>query len=154
MTAKEYLMQYRDIQEEIACITEQIEEIESLLEYHPVQLDDSGASKSNYKEDKMSACMAEVADLYSDLAEKNAKLILKKQEIREMVDKLKEHPRERELLMLRYLTAHPKRLYAPLGWKEISRRMNYSLEGLKKVHARALGYLQDELDKVPLSTHI
>lgn len=149
MTAKEYLLQYRDIQEKIACIIEQIQEIESLLDYHPVQLDDSGASKSNFREDKMSSCMAEVADLYSELCEENAKLILKKQEIRETVDRLKDHPRERELLMLRYLTAHPKRLYAPLGWKEISRRMNYSLEGLKKVHSRALNYLQDELDRVP-----
>lgn len=149
MTAKEYLLQYRDIQEEIGYIMQQIEEIESLLGYKSIQLDDSGASKSNFREDKMSTYLAEVGDLYSELTVKNAKLILKKQEIREMVDHLKDHPQERELLTLRYLTAHPKRLYAPLGWKEISRRMNYSLEGLKKVHARALTYLQDELNKVP-----
>lgn len=147
MNAKEYLLQYRDIQEEIASIMGQIEEIESFLGYHPVQLDNVGGSRSNYREDKMSEYLSKVADLYAELQEKNAKLILKKQEIREKVELLKEYPNEREVLMLRYLTIHPKRAYAPIGWKEIGRRMNYSPEGLKKIHSRALNHLQEELEK-------
>lgn len=142
MTAKEYLLQYREIQEEIVCIIQQIAEIESLLDYHPVQLDDSGASKSNFREDKMSSCMAEVADLYAELREKNAKLILKKQEIRERVNQLT-NPNEREVLDLRYLTKHPKRDYAPIGWKEISKRMNYSIQNVQKIHVTALKHMEE-----------
>ena len=113
-----------------------------MLGYHPVQLDDSGASKSNYREDKMSTCMAEVADLYTELREKNAKLILKKQEIRENVSQLV-NPNEREVLDLRYLTKHPKRDYAPIGWKEISKRMNYSVQNVQKIHVSALKHMQE-----------
>lgn len=146
MTAKEYLLQYRDIQEEIASIMEQIEEIESFLGYHPVQLDDVGGSRSNYREDKMSEYLAKVADLYTELQEKSAKLIVKKNEIREEVDTLSD-PNEKKVLTLRYLTPHPKKIYAPLGWREIGRRMNYSPEGAKKVHQRALINFQDRINK-------
>ena len=100
MNAKEFLEGSRRIRQEIIWINRQIEEIETSLGYHPIELDDSGASKSNYREDKMSESLAKVADLYSDLQRKKADLIIKDEEIHAEINKL-EDIREREVLRLR-----------------------------------------------------
>lgn len=144
MTAKEYLEQSRRIRQEIVWIKRQIEEIETSLGYHPIQLDDSGASKSNYREDKMSESLAKVADLYSDLQKKKADLIIKDEEIHDQVIKL-EDIREREVLKLRYLERHPRRAIAPLGWRAIGFRLGYTAEGVRKIHSKALKNLSEIL---------
>ena len=147
MNAKEYLEQSRRIRQEIVWINRQIEEIETSLGYHPIQLDDSGASKSNYREDKMSESLAKVADLYSDLQRKKADLIIKDEEIHRQIDKL-EDIREREVLRLRYLERHPRRIIAPLGWRQIGFRMGYTAEGVRKIHAKAIKNLTEILKGV------
>lgn len=147
MNAKEYLEQSRRIRQEIIWINRQIEEIETSLGYHPIQLDDSGASKSNYREDKMSESLAKVADLYADLQKKKADLIIKDEEIHNQIDKL-EDIREREVLKLRYLERHPRRLIAPLGWRAIGFRLGYTAEGVRKIHSKALKNLSEVLKGV------
>lgn len=144
MNAKEYLEQSRGIRQEIIWINRQIEEIETSLGYHPIQLDDSGASKSNYREDKMSESLAKVADLYADLQKKKADLIIKDEEIHNQIDKL-EDIREREVLKLRYLERHPRRLIAPLGWRAIGFRLGYTAEGVRKIHSKAIKDLSEIL---------
>lgn len=144
MNAKEYLEQSRRIRQEILWINRQIEEIETSLGYHPIQLDDSGASKSNYREDKMSESLAKVADLYSDCQKKKADLIIKDEEIHRQIDKL-EDIREREVLRLRYLERHPRRTIAPLGWRQIGFRMGYTAEGVRKIHSKAIKNLSEIL---------
>lgn len=147
MSAKEFLEGSRRIRQEIIWINRQIEEIETSLGYHPIQLDDSGASKSNYREDKMCESLAKVADLYSDLQKKKADLIIKDEEIHKTVDKL-EDIREREVLKLRYLERHPRRLIAPLGWRSIGFRLGYTAEGARYIHDKAI----KKLDKIINST--
>lgn len=137
MNAKEYLEQSRKIRQEIIWINRQIEEIETSLGYHPIQLDDSGASKSNYRGDQMSEALSKVADLYTDLQGKKAELIIKDEEIHKKVDQL-DDIREREVLRLRYLERHPRRLIAPLGWRAIGFRLGYTAEGVRKIHNKAL----------------
>lgn len=144
MNTKEYLEQSRRIRQEIVWINRQIEEIETSLGYHPIQLDDSGASKSNYREDKMCESLAKVADLYSDLQKKKADLIIKDEEIHRQIDKL-EDIREREVLRLRYLERHPRRTIAPLGWRQIGFRMGYTAEGVRKIHSKAIKDLSEIL---------
>lgn len=146
MNAKEYLEQSRRIRQEIVWINRQIEEIETSLGYHPIQLDDSGASKSNYREDKMSESLAKVADLYSDCQKKKADLIIKDEEIHRQIDKL-EDIREREVLRLRYLERHPRRTIAPLGWRAIGFRLGYTAEGVRKIHSKAIKDLSEILKK-------
>ena len=147
VNAKEYLEQSRRIRQEIVWINRQIEEIETSLGYHPIQLDDSGASKSNYREDKMSESLAKVADLYADLQKKKADLIIKDEEIHRQIDKL-EDIREREVLRLRYLERHPRRTIAPLGWRAIGFRLGYTAEGARYIHDKAI----KKLDKIINST--
>lgn len=144
MSAKEFLEGSRRIRQEILWINRQIEEIETSLGYHPIQLDDSGASKSNYREDKMCESLAKVADLYSDLQKKKAELIIKDEEIHKEVDKLTDI-REREVLKLRYLERHPRRAIAPLGWRAIGYRLGYTAEGVRKIHSKAIKNLSEIL---------
>lgn len=141
MTAREYLEQSRRIRQEIVWINRQIEEIETSLGYHPIQLDDSGASKSNYREDKMSEALSKVADLYAEIQIKKADLIAKDEEIHRQVNKL-DDIREREVLRLRYLERHPRRTLAPLGWRQIGFRMGYTAEGVRKIHSKAMKNLE------------
>ena len=144
MSAKEFLEGSRRIRQEIVWINRQIEEIETSLGYHPIQLDDSGASKSNYREDKMCESLAKVADLYSDLQREKADLIIKDEEIHKEISKL-EDIREREVLRLRYLERHPKRITAPLGWRAIGFRLGYTAEGVRKIHSKAIKNLSEIL---------
>lgn len=147
MNAKEFLEGSRRIRQEIIWINRQIEEIETSLGYHPLELDDSGASKSNYREDKMSESLARVADLYADLQRKKADLITKDEEIYRTVEKLADI-REREVLRLRYLERHPRRLIAPLGWRAIGFRLGYTAEGVRKIHSKAIKNLNEILKGV------
>jgi len=137
MTAKEYLEQIRQIRQEISFINQHIESIRTECEYHPIQLDSTGGSHLNYRTDKLSEKMAEVVDLTRELEEKRAEWILKESEIRKTVDKLS-NPSEREVLVLRYMAIHPRKPYAPLGWKTIGFRMGYTAEGARKIHDKAL----------------
>jgi DNA-directed RNA polymerase specialized sigma subunit len=138
MTAKEYLEQVRQIRQEIIRLGEQIETIRTDVgSYHPIQLDDTGASHLNYRTDKLSEKMAAVVDLCSELEDKKADLILQEAFIRKLVSMLSD-PREREVLTLRYLTIHPRKPFAPIGWKQIGFRMGYSAEGARHLHDRAL----------------
>ena len=92
----------------------------------------------------MSESLAKVADLYADLQRKKADLITKDEEIYRTVDKL-EDIREREVLRLRYLERHPRRLIAPLGWRAIGFRLGYTAEGVRKIHAKAIKNLNEIL---------
>lgn len=147
MNAKEFLEGSRKIRQEIIWINRQIEEIETSLGYHPIQLDDSGASKSNYRSDQMSEALSKVADLYTDLQEKKAELIIKDEEIHKKVDQL-DDIREREVLRLRYLERHPRKIIAPLGWRQIGFRMGYTAEGVRKIHSKAIKNLTEILKGV------
>ena len=138
MTAKEYLEQSRVIRLEILWINRQIEEIETSLGPHPIQLDDSGASKSNYHEDDMSERLSKVGDLYTELTDRKAKLILKNEEIHNAIATSGLKTSYQNVLNLRYLTINPRRPISPLGWKSIGFRMGISAEAARKMHIRAL----------------
>lgn len=138
MTAKEYLEQTRRIRLEIGRLNDQIETIRTDVgSYHPIQIDDTGASHLNYRTDKLSEKMAQVVDLCAELEEKKAGLILKEAEIRRKVSQMTD-PKEIEVLTLRYLTIYPRKPFAPIGWKSIGYRMGYSAEGARYIHDKAL----------------
>lgn len=143
MNAKEYLEQARQIRQEIVLLNEQIQTIYSeVTSYHSIQLDDSGASHLNYREDKTAEKVAEILDLTDEMNDRLKVLYAKEIEIRKRVLDLKD-PQEREVLNLRYLTPHPKKTFAPLGWCEIGSRMNYTKQGVIKLHARALKHFSE-----------
>ena len=142
MTAKQYLLQSIKIRERMAFIRERIEKIESDLGYHPIQLDDSGASHLNYREDKMSEKMAELADLDTEYKAELVNLEKKNEEIRATVEKI-ENPEYRAVLTARYLTEnkrYPCRLNA---WVSIAFSLGLtSEEAVKQKHKRAVKILE------------
>jgi DNA-directed RNA polymerase specialized sigma subunit len=140
MNAKEYLEQYRSIRLKMVQLNDRILSIETeVASYHPRQLDDSGASHLNYREDKIIKAMTRI----ESLEEKKGRLLLKADEIKENIGKV-EDPLESMVLWLRYIEPHPNKSYAPLGWREIGKRINYSQEGAKKIHTRALKHFSEK----------
>ena len=142
MTAKQYLLQSVKIRERMAFIRERIEKINADLGYHPVQLDDSGASHLNYREDKMSEKMAELVDLDTEYKEELVRLEKKNEEIRNRVE-LIENPEYRAVLTARYLTEnrrHPCRLNA---WVTVAFSLGLtSEEAAKQKHKRAINIFE------------
>ena len=143
MTTKEYLEQYRAIRLKLVQLNERIMTIRTEVgSYHPVQLDDSGASHLNTREDKVLKAMIRI----EALEEKKAGLVLKADEIRENIGKVSD-PLESTVLWLRYIEPHPKKAYAPLGWRAIGNRIGYSPEGSVHIHDRALRHFAELIKK-------
>ena len=143
MNAKEYLEQYRLIRLRLLQLNDRILTIETeVASYHPIQLDDSGASHLNYREDKILKAMTKI----ETLEERKAKLLLKADEIKENIGNV-DDALECSVLWLRYIEPHPKRPLSPLGWRTIGSRIGYSQEGTKHIHERALKHFAEKIKK-------
>lgn len=143
MNAKEYLERYRTIRLGILQYNERISMINTeVASYHPIQLDDSGASHLNYREDKILKAMEKI----ETLEERKYKLVLKGDEIKENIGKVSD-PLENTVLWLRYIEPHPKRPLSPLGWRTIGNKIGYSQEGAKHIHTRALKHFAEILNQ-------
>ena len=86
MNARTFLLQSLVIRESLQYISERIEKLEADLGYHPLQLDDSGASKATV-DDKVGDKLAEIADLETEWKEKRIHLEKKNEEIKYLVEK-------------------------------------------------------------------
>lgn len=143
MNAKDYLERYRTIRLRMVQLNDRILSIRTEVgSYHPIQLDDSGASHLNYREDKIIKAMMKI----EALEEKKEKLLTKADEIKENIS-LIDDPLESMVLWLRYIEPHPKRPLSPLGWRTIGMRIGYSQEGAKHIHERALKHFAEILKK-------
>ena len=142
MTVKRYLLQSLIIREKIAYIEERIDKLTSDLGYHPIQLDDSGASHLNYREDKMLEKMVEKTDLEMEWNEERINLEKKNCEIRSFIESL-DNPEYIAVLTERYITEN-KRYPARLNtWVAIAFKLGMtSEEAVKQKHKRALQKLE------------
>ena len=141
MNAKDYLLQSVRIREKIYYYRERIEKLETDLGYHPLQLDDSGASKASVT-DKVGDKLAEIADLESEMLKKRAELEKKNEEIRTTVESLS-NPEYVAVLSARYLTEN-KRCPCRLNtWVAVAFKLGMtSEEAVKQKHKRALRALE------------
>ena len=141
MNAKDYLLQSVRIREKIFYYRERIEKLETDLGYHPLQLDDSGASKASVT-DKVGDKLAEIADLESEMLKKRAELERKNDEIRTTVESLS-NPEYVAVLSARYLTEN-KRCPCRLNtWVAVAFKLGMtSEEAVKQKHKRALRALE------------
>ena len=145
MNARDYLMQSLRIRESLRYISERIEKLESDLGYHPKQLDDSGASHLNYREDKFADKMAEIADLKTEWEQKRIDLERKNGEIRQTVETLK-NPEYIAVLTARYLTENRRTPCRLNSWVSIAYKLGMtSEEAVKQKHKRALRELEKKL---------
>lgn len=142
MNAKQYLLQSVKIRESLFYIRERIEKLESDLGYHPLQLDDTGASHLNVREDKLSEKLAEVADLESEWQEKRIELERKNNEIREKVEKVN-NPEYIAVLSARYLTENKRCPFRLNSWVAVAFSLGMtSEEAVKQKHKRAMRSLE------------
>lgn len=145
MTAKQYLLRSVRIRERMAYLRERIEKIEADLGYHPLQLDDSGASKASVT-DKVGDKLAELADLEAEYKAELVNLEKQNAEIRQTIE-LIDNTEYRAVLTARYLTEnkrYPCRLNA---WVTVAFSLGMtSEEAVKQKHKRAIKILEKILN--------
>ena len=142
MNARDYLMQSLRIRESLHYINERIEKLKTDLEYHPKELDDSGASHLNYREDKFAEKMAEIADLQTEWEQKRIDLERKNAEIRETVESLP-NAEYVAVLTARYLTENKRTPCRLNSWVAVAFKLGMtSEEAVKQKHKRAIRALE------------
>lgn len=141
MGAKEFLLQSVRIREKLFYYKERIEKLETDLGYHPLQLDDSGASKASVT-DKVGDKLAEIADLEKEMVEKRIELEKKNEEIRTTVETL-HNPEYIAILSARYLTENKRCPFRLNSWVAVAFKLGMtSEEAVKQKHKRALRALE------------
>lgn len=141
MGAKEFLLQSVRIREKLFYYKERIEKLETDLGYHPLQLDDSGASKASVT-DKVGDKLAEIADLEKEMVEKRIELEKKNEEIRTTVETL-HNPEYIAVLSARYLTENKRCPFRLNSWVAVAFKLGMtSEEAVKQKHKRALRALE------------
>ncbi len=141
MNAREYLMQSLRIRESLQYINERIEKLKTDLEYHPKELDDSGASHLNYREDKFAEKMAEIADLETEFEQKKIDLENKNGEIREFIERL-DNPTYRAVLSYRYIHENKRFPTRLNSWVTVAFKVGLTNEDTARItHNRAIKIL-------------
>lgn len=137
MNGKDYLMQAVKIRRQIYHIRLRCEELRTKLGYHPLQLDDTGASKASVT-DKVGNTLAELCDWDKEYESQVEELHKKLEEISGKVDQM-DNPRYSELLAWRYLTENKQNPTKQTSWITIAYKMGLSNERAAiTMHGRAL----------------
>lgn len=137
MTAKEYLLQAHDIRLQIYHIRLRCEELRAKLGYHPLQLDDSGASKTSVT-DKVGDTLAELCDWDREYEDQIFELKKKLDEISNQINRMG-NKRNAELLRWRYLEENRKEPSKLNSWITVAYKMNLANERVAiTMHGRAL----------------
>ena len=146
MNAKTYLMQSLRIREKLRYIRERIMKLEADLGYHPIQLDDSGASKGTVT-DKTTEKLAEIVDLEAEWERKRFELEKKNNEIRATIESLS-NPEYVAVLTERYITENKKYPCRLNPWVAVAFKLGMtSEEAVKQKHKRAIRELEKNFCK-------
>ena len=143
MTPKEYLSQASDIRMQIYHIRLRCEELRAKLDYHPLQLDDSGASKASVT-DRVGDSLAELCDWDKEYEDQVCEL---KKVLDEISGKINQMPNKRyaELLRWRYLEENKKEPSRLNPWITVAYKMDLANERVAiTLHGRAL----EEFEKI------
>ena len=137
MTAKEYLLQAVRIRRQIYHIKLRCEELTAKLGYHPLRLDNTGASRAT-PEDKVTYTLAELGDYEREYENQIGELKKKLDEITNFVDKMP-NVRHAELIKWRYLTENRNNQTKLYTWVSVAFRMNLPNENAAwAMHKRAI----------------
>ena len=137
MTAKEYLEQAVTIRRRIYRIKQRCNELTAKLGYHPLQLDDSGASKVTVT-DKVGYTLAELADWSKEYENEVFELKKKLDEISNLVERI-DNVKYSEVLNWRYLVENKENPCKKINWITIAYKMKLPNENAAwAMHRRAL----------------
>ena len=138
MTARAFLLQSVQIREKLKYLNDRIEKIRAELGYHPIQLDDSGASHLNFREDKLLEKVSELVELEEKYKAEVLRLEKKNAEIRAKIELL-DNVEYRAILTARYLTENKKNPCRLNPWVAVAFTLGMtSEEAVKQKHKRAL----------------
>ena len=134
MTAKEYLLRYKDAYREAQDIELKITQLR--LKYAlPSAIEYSDMPKARNVEHDLSDYMAKVEELTDYLVQKYCKCVGIEGDILKRLDRM-EDTLERQVLRYRYTYVTDRgRL---MSWDEVAERMNYSVMNVTRIHGRAL----------------
>ena len=136
MKAKEYLREDERHTYKIKLLEKELEEVNDNIDNLSQYSD--GFPKRKEPSDKVSRLAAKLADLTAEIAEKRTEALLKKNEIRKTILKLKD-TRYIQILTERYMLLN--------RWEQIAVNLNYSWRYTLKLHDRALEEVQKIIDK-------
>lgn len=134
MTAKEYLLQYRDAYRDAQEIELRITQLR--LKYAmPSAINYSDMPKAHNTEHDLSDYMASLSELTDYLVAKYCKCVGLEGDILKRIDTM-EDALERQVLELRYTNIDDRgRL---MRWEDVAQRMGYSRQNIVYIHGRAL----------------
>ncbi len=132
MTAKEYLKQVESIDRQIQLDNERLTEIRSALYGRGVRYENNG-SKPVLQNNGFEKAMQRLLESEECLNAEICKLIAKRVEIEKAVAAVPDSV-QREVLTRKYLMSQE--------WEDISRKMNYSIQHIYRLHAIALRNFQ------------
>ena len=128
MTAKEYLLQARYLDNRIASKREQIQNLNDLATKCTSTWSDMPRSQ-NTGRSRMADCVIQIIDLENEISADMLQLINLKREITETINKVKNDE---------YKTILEKRYLCWLTWEQIAVDLNYSVMHIHRMHGEAL----------------
>ena len=128
MTAKEYLLQARYLDNRIASKREQIQNLNDLATKCTSTWSDMPRSQ-NTGRSRMADCVIQIIDLENEISADMLKLINLKREITETINKVENDE---------YKTILEKRYLCWLTWEQIAVDLNYSVMHIHRMHGEAL----------------
>lgn len=128
MTAKEYLLQARYLDNRIASKREQIQNLNDLATKCTSTWSDMPRSQPNGRS-RMADCIMRIIELEEEISNDMLELINLKKEITETINKLENDE---------YKTILEKRYLCWLTWEQIAVDMNYSVMHIHRLHGEAL----------------
>ena len=131
MTAKEYLLQYREAMRRVQAITEHLSELRAIAERITPNYSSSGGN--HQAGDKIGSAVAKIVDAEVKTTAEIDQLTALEAEIISVIDRVQEP--YRTLLYERYVNG--------LTFERIAVRMNYSWRQIIRLHGQALQYAQD-----------
>ena len=127
MTAKEYLMQYRQIEKEIGRLLEERARWTALAEKMTPSL--SGIPGGAGGGDRLGETVAKIVDLEREIGAKVDELVEHYRKIGEVVSQIPD-AKEREVLLRRYMQGQ--------SWEEIGEKMEITIRRVYQLHKTAL----------------
>lgn len=132
MTAKEYLLQYKDLTDDIAEKQEKLGWLETVA---ASASPGNGSGGGSEKSDKVGRLAADIADLKNEINQLTDRLISLREEIELTISQITSG-KHRKLLHKIYISGK--------SWPQVEQEMSYCNRHLRRIHREAL----DRLDKI------
>ena len=136
MTAKEYLLQYRDAVRRATAAQDHLEELRAMAERITPNYGSSGGG-THQTSDKLGAAVAKIVEAEERLDAEITMLIATEREVERTIQSV-EDERLSSILYRRYICGNK--------WEEIAVSLNIEYRWLLRLHGRALQEVQKKID--------